>query len=139
MWKERYKIGVPLIDAQHEELFNRVSDFVKSLRAEGNWEDKLPMIRNTMEFMQEYVIVHFEEEEAYQRKIHYPYYEDHRRIHNDFREEVYSFVQEFKKDESNEKLIQAFAGKLLAWLINHVAAMDQKIAEYALSKGGTVE
>ncbi|HHX18374.1 MAG TPA: hemerythrin, partial [Clostridium sp.] len=26
MWKDKYKIGVELIDKQHEELFRRVSD-----------------------------------------------------------------------------------------------------------------
>ncbi|MPN51039.1 hypothetical protein SDC9_198680 [bioreactor metagenome] len=31
--------------------------------------------------------------------------------------------------------MQQFAGKLLAWLINHVAAEDQHIAAYAKEKG----
>jgi len=33
-------------------------------------------------------------------------------------------------------LMQEFGGKLLAWLINHVAAEDQRIANYAVNMKG---
>jgi len=31
------------------------------------------------------------------------------------------------------------AGKLMTWLIMHVAGMDQKIGEYVKSKGGQIQ
>ncbi|RYD02158.1 hypothetical protein N752_27285 [Desulforamulus aquiferis] len=36
----------------------------------------------------------------------------------------------------SEELVQEFSGKLMAWLIMHVAAMDQKLGEYVVSQGG---
>ncbi|RYD02159.1 hypothetical protein N752_27290 [Desulforamulus aquiferis] len=68
MWKDKYKIGVPLIDQQHEELFKRVSDFIKTVRQEGIWETKLAKVKENMAFMQEYVVVHFADEEAIKKK-----------------------------------------------------------------------
>lgn len=133
MWKEKYKLGVPLIDTQHKELFSRVTDFVKALRSPGEWSDKLTVVNSTMAFMQEYVVTHFDAEEAYQKEIQYPGFDFHHKIHEDFKEEVNAFAVKFSQDAS-EDLAQAFAGKLLAWLINHVAATDLKIAEFALSK-----
>ena len=135
MWKEKYKIGVGKIDQQHEELFRRVEDFVISLRKEGEWEDKLPKVKETLEFMKGYVVTHFADEEAYQEEEGYPGLEAHRQVHEDFKTEVGEFAAKFEEQGYAEDLVQQFAGKLLAWLINHVAATDQKIADYVKSKG----
>lgn len=136
MWKEKYRLGVDTIDEQHEELFRRVSEFVLALRQDGEWEDKLPKVKETLEFMQNYVIAHFADEEAYQKEIRYPDYEKHRQIHENFKEEVNAFAQKFEKEGFVEDTVQQFAGKLIAWLINHVAASDQQIADYVATQRG---
>jgi hemerythrin len=135
MWKEKYRLGVPKIDEQHEELFRRVSEFVLALRQEGQWEDKLPKVKETLEFMQSYVITHFDDEEAYQLSVNYPGYEQHKEIHEQFKAEVGTYAERFEQEGFAEDTVQQFAGKLLAWLINHVAASDQKIADYVRSQG----
>ena len=48
---------------------------------------------------------------------------------------VLEVANEYERNGCSEQLIQQFAGKLLAWLINHVAAEDQRIAAYAIEKG----
>ncbi|UTW68874.1 hypothetical protein KHA80_16270 [Anaerobacillus sp. HL2] len=58
MWKEKYKIGVPLIDQQHEELFKRVSTFIQTFRR-SKLEMKQKRVIETLDFMQDYVVVHF--------------------------------------------------------------------------------
>ena len=139
MWKEKYKIGVPLIDQQHEELFNRVSDFIQTIRKEGAWEAKLEKIKETMAFMQEYVVVHFDEEEVYQAQIKYPDLENHKHAHAKFKEAVNGYVNRLDQEDYSEELMQEFGGKLMAWLIMHVAATDQKIGEYVEAQGGKIE
>jgi len=134
IWKEKYKLGVALIDEQHQELFRRVTDFVETVRKPVAWEEKTRKVKETLEFMKEYVITHFHDEEAYQRKIGYPEMDRHRKIHNDMVRYVADVAQQFEQDGCNEQLIQQFAGKLLAWLINHVASEDQKIADFVAKK-----
>lgn len=65
MWKDKYRIGVELIDTQHQELFKRVSDFLQSVQEKGDWEEKTAAVRETLEFMQNYVVEHFNDEEEY--------------------------------------------------------------------------
>lgn len=140
MWKEKYKIGVPLIDEQHEELFRRVSDFIQTVQDKDvSWEEKLSKVKETMGFMQEYVVVHFDAEEVYQEKINYPDLEKHKKVHADFKAGVFDYVNRLEKEGYSEELAQEFGGKLMAWLIMHVAAMDQKIGEYVNSQRGEVE
>ncbi len=135
VWKEKYKIGVPLIDEQHEELFRRVTDFLETLRSAGEWEQKVSKVNETLSFMKDYVVVHFRDEEAYQASIGYPDLDSHRAVHRDMVNYVVSFAEKYEKQGYQEALAQQFAGKLLAWLINHVVATDQKIAAYKNAQG----
>ena len=71
MWKEKYRIGVDVVDNQHQELFHRVSDFLISVQRKGDWGQKIAKVKETLAFMQEYVIVHFRDEENYQLQINF--------------------------------------------------------------------
>ena len=138
MWKEKYRIGVKRIDEQHMELFKRVSDFLVIIENKDSWEDKLEKVKETMSFMQEYVIVHFDDEEAYQELIGYPEIENHKIAHSKFKEGINDYVRIFQEEGYSEEKIQEFGGKLMTWLIMHVCKMDQMIGEYAASIGGEV-
>ena len=131
IWKEKYKVGVELIDQQHEELFKRVTEFVETLRSPVEWNEKVDQVNRTLEFMKNYVVTHFRDEEAYQKKIGYEELENHTKIHNDMVQYVSDVAEEYAVKGFDEQLMQQFAGKLLAWLINHVTVEDQKIADYA--------
>ena len=135
LWKDTYELGVPLIDAQHKELFKRVEAFLQVLRSKDNWEGKVPKLNETLEFMKGYVVEHFEAEEEYQKSINYPGYEAHKNIHNGMVDYVLDISRKFEESNYDQNLMQEFGGKLLAWLINHVAAEDQRIANYAVKEG----
>lgn len=135
LWKDKYELGVPLIDEQHKELFQRVEAFMQVLRSTASWNDKVGKVNETLEFMNAYVVEHFRDEEAYQQKIGYPASQEHKKIHRDMVDYVLAVTEEYKSKGFDEQLMQRFAGKLMAWLINHVATEDQQIAAYAISKG----
>jgi len=134
LWKEKYQLGVSVIDDQHSELFKRVDAFMQVLRTSGPWENKLQGVNETLEFMKVYVVEHFRDEEEYQQKIGYPGYEKHKQMHEDMVSYVLKVSDEYEKSGHSEELIQQFAGKLLSWLINHVVSEDQRIAAYAIKK-----
>lgn len=136
MWKDKYSIGVELIDEQHKELFKRVSDFLRIVENKDSWEDKLDKVKETMAFMQKYVVEHFDDEEVYQAQIGYPDIDNHKIAHHKFKEGINDYVKIFEEEGFDEEKIQEFGGKLMTWLIMHVGKMDQMIGEYANSKGG---
>ena len=135
IWKEKYNVGVPVIDQQHKELFERVTTFVETLRSQKDWSEKVDQVNATLAFMKEYVVTHFADEEAYQRKIGYPGYDAHKKIHQDMVRYVGEVAAQYERAGFVEQPMQQFAGKLLAWLINHVVAEDQKIADYDRTRG----
>lgn len=60
LWKDNYELGVPSIDAQHKELFRRVESFLQVLRSKDSWNDKIPKINETLDFMKRYVVELFQ-------------------------------------------------------------------------------
>lgn len=130
MWKDKYKIGVDKIDEQHKELFRRVSEFIFLLRSEVQWEDKVQKVKETLEFMQSYVVIHFRDEEAYQKEINYPELIIHKEIHDQFKHDMGIFEERFNDEGYNEVLVQKYASILLAWLIKHVVVSDGKIGDF---------
>jgi len=137
LWKDKYELGVPLIDAQHKELFRRVESFLLVLRSAVSWDEKVQKVNETLEFMKGYVVEHFRDEEEYQKCVGYPGYEAHKQIHTGMVDYVLEFSKQYEQSNHDEQLIQQFGGRLLAWLINHVAAEDQRIADYAIKKGAS--
>ena len=108
---------------------------MKVLRSSATWDEKVQKVNETLEFMNAYVVEHFRDEEAYQEKIGYPGREEHKKIHTDMVNYVLAVTEEYERSGYDEQLMQKFGGKLMAWLINHVASEDQRIASYAISKG----
>lgn len=135
-WKEKYEIGVPEVDAQHRELFARAGSFLKTLRSDRPWEEKVNKVNETVAFMKDYVVTHFHDEEAYQEEIGYPEREQHKKIHDGMVAYVAEISEQYEKYGFKEIHMQQFAGKLVTWLVNHVVAEDQKIADYARSREG---
>ncbi len=135
IWKDKYELGVTIVDEQHKELFRRVEAFMQVLRSAASWEEKVQHVNETLDFMKLYVVEHFRDEEEYQLRIGYPRYKQHKQIHTDMVNYVLQFTEDYTNSGYSERLAQQFAGKLLAWLINHVATEDQQIAIYAIEKG----
>lgn len=136
MWKDMYSIDVESIDEQHQELFKNLGEFIKLVQnKEVKWEDRLNKAKETLEFLQEYVIYHFDEEEKFQESIDYPDLKVHKEAHRKFKEGIDEYVEMFTEGGFTEEKMQEFSARLMTWLIMHVGKMDQKIGEYVKEKG----
>src|SRR3972149_3293503 len=79
-WTQNLSIGVAEIDNQHKELFKRINNLLDAC-TQGKGKDE---VLNTLRFLDDYVTVHFTEEERLQQKYNYPYYTSHKALHAEF-------------------------------------------------------
>ena len=79
-WRTELEIGVPEIDEQHKHLVESFNVFLRACR-DGQGSSELLKL---MEFLDEYVVKHFREEETLQRKLAYPDHDSHRLQHLGF-------------------------------------------------------
>ena len=84
-WQDRFSIGVDVIDQAHHRLFLIVQK-IMDLYVERH-EDKFACIEG-IKYFKAYALKHFAEEEAYMRKIGYPGYQAHKKIHDRMRWET---------------------------------------------------
>ena len=134
MWKESYRIGIDLIDRQHEELFRATDTLVRAIEANADKQT----FRQTITFLKDYTVRHFHDEEAYQASIHYSGMEDHKKAHRKFTGIILDYERRLVESDFDIRIVKHLAGTLTAWLIYHVADADQRIAKGDTGAGLTL-
>jgi len=125
-WSEEFELGNDLVDSQHKRLFELVSDIDRACY-EGEDTD---ILCKTLDFLLQYTVLHFNDEEALQIKCNFPEYEKHKNMHNEFETIVSGKVAEFKEKGSTKDLSDAVNDFVIKWLLNHILKEDMRIKEY---------
>ena len=124
-WFEKYRIGVPLIDADHLNLFMEVARFNEQLQSGMSAEE----LGNSLKFLDKYVGAHFSREEMLMREKGYPQYTQHKALHLHLKKVVFAVRRVFQTDiekVDKEKLNQF----LYNWLVDHILKVDSKLVSY---------
>lgn len=123
MWKDSYRLGVDRIDNQHIELFRMTEDLVNAVKDGATVE----AYKKALEFLKDYVVYHFRDEETYQESIHYSGIAGHKREHRQFTQTVLSYEKRLTENGFDAKTMKDLAGTVTAWLIYHVVDTDQEL------------
>ena len=127
LWKEAYRIGNDVIDAQHEELFHRIEKLLV-IASSADLEENRKQCEHMLDYLADYTDFHFNAEEALQNRENYVDYERHKKIHQEFRNTITVYCVRIREDFS-AAMLKRFLGTLLTWLTVHVQGCDQKIAK----------
>ncbi|WP_018249641.1 bacteriohemerythrin [Orenia marismortui] len=125
-WDDSYSVGVDIIDQQHKELFNRVNNLIMSNRLNKGKKE----IGKTLDFLADYTVKHFEDEEKLQKESAYPNYDAHKEIHDNFVQDVLDFKEKFDHDKIDTATMMDFNKTITRWLVQHVKGIDQKLGEH---------
>lgn len=128
-WSPALAVGVPEIDAQHQELFRRAEQLVNALRT-GDRNDVGPLIR----YLGDYVLEHFAAEERFMHEIGFPALEGHRAAHLAFREELATMLADYERKGPTPLVALTLHNWLSDWLRRHVGGLDVEIGRFAAAK-----
>lgn len=131
MWTDSLSIGVTEIDDQHKELFKRIDAFNAALHTEKSKEETLKVL----DFLSQYVVTHFRNEEAIQRRYNYPRYAEHHQIHEDFIKTVGEITEDIRKGGVTNIASSVVAMTLANWLVNHISIQDKALGKHIASLG----
>jgi len=129
-WNESYALGNEQVDAQHKNLFELVSKLIGACIA-GHETEKLQEI---LDFLVNYTVQHFTDEEALQLVFNYPEYVKHKKLHEDFKVTVGELVKNFLDNGSSIELSNNVNKIVVRWLVNHITYEDKKIGIYIREK-----
>lgn len=125
IWRDRYNLGVDIIDKEHQKLFrilNKLFDL-------GQEEEKSQWVcQEAVKYFKDHTLQHFQNEEDYMISSNYSGYEMHKRIHDNFRTNTLPALEkELEQTEYSQNAIEHFLGVCTGWLIGHTLTEDQAI------------
>jgi len=134
-WDMTLDIGIDSIDNQHKELFNRLDQLLTSLDgAKSNDE-----VIKTLDFLEEYVVKHFNEEEEIQIKTNYPLHNIQHTQHEEFKNDLKEFRNTFETQGTSIELATNLHEKLVTWFKEHIMNLDKDLGDYLNERGYNIE
>jgi hemerythrin-like metal-binding protein len=130
-WNAELETGNPAIDSQHKQLFKLTSDLIDACSG----GQKPAVLEEALNFLASYTIKHFTDEEALQLQYHYPAYEAHKKLHDDFKKTASSLIAEYKAKGTSLDLSTKVYSIIVHWLVEHISGEDSKIAAYIREHG----
>lgn len=119
--------GNKTIDSQHQELIDRIRQFVAACKS---GDSKIKAIK-MLDYLDEYTNFHFQEEEDLQKKVSYPEISGHHAKHEEFKtsiQELYDYLNE--NEGPDDQFIEQVKRNVVDWLFQHIKTFDRSVAEY---------
>ncbi|MDR0710091.1 MAG: bacteriohemerythrin [Spirochaetaceae bacterium] len=130
-WDNSFVTGIKLIDARHKRLFEMVNRLLDACD-QGRGQTELA---KSLDFLVNYTVKHFSEEEALQRQYGFPGFEGHRQLHENFKKTVGEFGRELKTRGPSQEMLERIKTQVGGWLVTHVKSVDSKMAASLKSAG----
>jgi hemerythrin len=130
LWSDGLLVGNELIDKQHRELIHRIGSFLNALESGIGKED----IVKILEFLSEYVVEHFSNEEDLMMQYHYPEYEMHRREHSKLELVLSVLKKKVEEKGVTVELVAQTHQTVYEWLKKHIHERDKNFAAFIKNK-----
>ena len=130
LWDKSLETGDERIDTQHKQLIETLNKLIIAHREKRG----AAALTSTLDFMQDYVLQHFNDEEMLQLRYRYPKYEEHKEKHNDFKFVVKDLVMQMEAQGYTDALVEKTIKTIADWLITHITGDDLNLAIYIQQK-----
>lgn len=125
-WRTSYEIGIKQIDMQHKALFDKINDLLEACNSKKGKEEVI----NTINFLGDYVVTHFSDEEKLQRESGYPEYANHKAAHDKFIKDYENIKARFEQEGVSLNFVITVNKVVIDWLIKHIGSADKAFGDY---------
>ena len=119
--------GNETIDTQHQELIDRIQQFVTACES---GDGKIKAIK-MLDYLDAYTDFHFKEEETLQEKVAYPELVNHHAKHEEFKktiQELYEYLHDY--EGPTDQFSELVHRNVVDWLFGHIKTFDRSVAEF---------
>ncbi len=127
-WKKTFLTGLYWQDEQHRELFKRADRFMRAVDEHYGVDEALKLFA----FLDEYIVVHLDEEERAMTTHDYPAVIMHLAEHTAFIEDVARLKKQLVAPGAADcsAVLAALSKKVTDWFFNHIASVDKELGEF---------
>ncbi len=123
-WSEQFSVGIPQIDAQHQQLVSLLNELYDAMSA-GQAQDALGAI---LARLVGYTKKHFADEEAWMARATFPFLRSHKAAHRELTDQVAEFHRKFTSGATAINVqLTSFLKK---WLQEHILQVDKRYAPF---------
>lgn len=125
-WDRKYETGIVKLDEQHRNFFERLDHLELAIYSGKGSAELIKML----EFLESYIIDHFELEESLMLEAHYPDYAIHAVQHNEFHTSIRDLLDTLSVKGVDSYLAIEIDKRLRRWLLNHIMKTDMAMVPY---------
>jgi len=129
-WDEKLATGVAEIDDQHKEIFARFNALLEACDRGRSRE----LLADILEFMNQYVLKHFRDEERLQESVGYPKFIAHKAVHVELSARFVQLQAKFASFGATVQLVIETCKLLSEVLFEHIQEHDKALAEFLLHR-----
>jgi len=129
-WTDDLSTGSDDIDEQHKELFLRINAFTEACRHGKGKEE----VKKVIQFLDDYVVSHFSNEEQYMQRYAYPDYLAHKSQHLDFMETFSTLKKQIVDEGPGVHLVIQTKDMVVQWLLSHIRKVDKALGSFLKTK-----
>ena len=129
-WTQELSVGVGEIDNQHKELFDGINNLDSAMKRGTAKEEVIRLI----EYLDKYVVIHFEAEEKYMINYNYAGYALHKTKHDWFKKEFSDIRIKLDAEGITPEAIMRSNNLLITWFSNHIRTIDMMLGSFLKSK-----
>ena len=130
-WTQDLSVDNGMIDEQHKELFKRITDLVDAIKS----KTCKYKIGPTTQFLQEYMVKHFTDEQNLMESHGYPDIEEHKALHDQFIKDFAELRKELEDEESNYNKSVYTNQIVVNWIVDHINQVDKKFGIFMKEQG----
>ncbi|MDR2783292.1 MAG: bacteriohemerythrin [Treponema sp.] len=125
-WSNSLATGNEQIDTEHKQLIQAMNDFFGTCAMNSGNDEVL----KTINFLLDYTVTHFYNEEQLQIRYNYPGYDNHKKFHENFKKKVHGLMVEFVNKGPSDELIKRAKHDIGEVIIAHIQHEDTRLAAH---------
>lgn len=125
-WNRDLETGLELVDKQHRQIIESANSFF--IRHKCGQDQAAAS--ECMSFLTQYILYHFQTEEAFQVECDYPEYRQHQAMHQSVATSVKFFAVRLEASGYAQECVEEFYKFLIDWICGHILVEDVRFCQY---------
>lgn len=122
-WNDSLKIGIPLIDFQHQQLFDQMDLLIANLEQNRSPQE----LQSTIKFLEMYINNHFKYEESCMNLYKCPVAKNNQNAHKRFVMSFEMIKSRIEHHDNFNSIVLSIKQDLRDWFIDHIKSIDTQL------------
>jgi len=131
-WNEQFETGHSVIDSQHRMLISYINRLEELSRSRYPIKDEVELFFRFMDFLENYVITHFTEEENCMLRFRCPAHKENMIAHTEFLDFFRGFKLRLEVEGYSSEAVQQLYAACVAWIVRHILRIDVQLKPYTV-------